>query len=94
MHRPDYSLDLILLYVLLIPVIIGTALSQGGSNDDAVLNQVVLNVYVDDRGRALINGYADDPGSLLFLNSSEYTYEDDSRQLYAITSALDRKSVV
>jgi DNA-binding MarR family transcriptional regulator len=92
MHRPDYSLDLILLYVLLIPVIIGTALSQGGSNDDAVLNQVVLNVYVDDRGRALINGYADDPGSLLFLNSSEYTYEDDSRQLYAITSALTSKS--
>ena len=57
-----------------------------------VLNQLVLNVYVDDGGRALINGYVDDPGSLAFLNSSEYTYEDDSRQLYAITSALTSKS--
>ena len=40
----------------------------------------------------MINGYVDDPGSLAFLNSSEYTYEDDSRQLYAITNALTSKS--
>lgn len=92
MHRRDYSIDLILLFILFIPTAVGAALDQGGPDDGAMLNQLVLNVYIDDAGRALINGYADDPGALAFLNSSEYTYEDDSRQLYAITSALTSKS--
>ena len=92
MHRLDFSFDLILLSILFIPITIGTAFSQDSPDDSEILNQLVLNVYIDDGGRALINGYVDDPGSLAFLNSSEYTYEDDSRQLYAITSALTSKS--
>ena len=92
MHRLDISIDLILLSILLISMTIGTAFSQDGPDDSEVLNQLILNVYIDDGGRALINGYVDDPESLAFLNSSEYTYEDDSRQLYAITSALTSKS--
>ena len=40
----------------------------------------------------MINGYVENPGSLAFLNSSEYTYEDDSRQLYAIANSLTSKS--
>jgi len=84
--------NLILLSILFIPITFGTAFSQDGPDDSTVLNQLVLNVYIDDRGWALINGYVDDPGSLAFLNSSEHTYEDDSGQLYAITSAITSKS--
>ncbi|HPT37207.1 MAG TPA: hypothetical protein PLZ44_02845, partial [Methanothrix sp.] len=55
-------------------------------------DQLILSIYIDDAGKALINGYADDPRALSFLNSSEYDYEEDSRQIYAITGALTSKS--
>ena len=92
MPRLNSSIDLILLSLLFISINIGTAFSQDGPDDSSVLNQLILNIYIDDGGRALINGYVDDPAALAFLNSSEYTYEDDGRQLYAITSALTSKS--
>lgn len=92
MHRPDLSIGLILVSILFISITLGAEFSQVGPDDSQVLNQLVLNVYVDDGGKCLINGYAEDPGSLAFLNSSEYTYEDDSRQLFAITNALTSKS--
>jgi DNA-binding MarR family transcriptional regulator len=92
MHRLDTSVVLLLLSISLIPIHVCTAFSQDDADDSAILNQLFLNVYVDEGGRALINGYIDDPGSLAFLNSSEYTFEDDGRQLYAITSALTSKS--
>jgi hypothetical protein len=92
MRRQDISVVLLLLSISLPPIHVCTAFSQGDTDDSAIINQLVLNVYVDEGGKALINGYIDDPGSLAFLNSSEYTYEDDSRQLYAITSALTSKS--
>jgi DNA-binding MarR family transcriptional regulator len=92
MTRLDITIDLLLLSILFIPITVGTALNQDGPDDSSMSDQLVLNVYIDNGGRALINGYVDDPGSLAFLNSSEYTYEDDNRQLYAITSALTSKS--
>jgi DNA-binding HxlR family transcriptional regulator len=92
MHRPDLPIGLILVSILFISITIGAEFSQDGLDNSQVLNQLVLNVYVDGGGKCLINGYAEDPGSLAFLNSSEYTYEDDSRQLFAITNALTSKS--
>lgn len=92
MRRPDIFLDLILLPIIIISITIGAAFGQDGPNDSEVLNQLILNIYIDDAGRALINGYVDDPGSLAFLGSSEYTYENDTKQLYAITSSLTSKS--
>lgn len=92
MQRPDFTIASILLSILFIPIAISLVSGQIGSDDNIMLNQVVLNAYIDDSGRTLINGYVDDPGALTFLNSSEYTYEDSSRQLYAITSALTSKS--
>lgn len=92
MRRPDIFLDLILLPIIIISITLGAAFGQDGPNDSEVLNQLILNIYIDDAGRALINGYADDPGSLAFLGSSEYTYENDTKQLYAITSSLTSKS--
>jgi uncharacterized membrane protein len=92
MQRPDFTIASILLSILFIPIAISLVSGQIGSDDNIMLNQVFLNVYIDDAGRALINGYVDDPGALAFLNSSEYTYEESSKQLYAITSALTSKS--
>jgi uncharacterized membrane protein len=53
---------------------------------------LVLDVYADDAGKALVTGYANGIEGLPFLNSSEYLYDDDSRQLYAVTNALTWKS--
>ncbi len=91
MHNQDLSLVLLLLSISLTAILASAALGQNDEDDSAILNQLVLNVFIDEGGRALINGYIDDPGSLAFLNSSEYAYEEDSRQLYAITSALTSK---
>lgn len=91
MHRPNISIDYVLLPIFIISIAIGTALCQDGQDFSVASNQLILNIYIDDAGRALINGYADDPEALAFLNSSEYTYEDDSRQIYAITGALTSK---
>jgi len=51
---------------------------------------LILNVYVDEEGEALVIGYVE-PESLAdlhFLEFSEYAYDDDSKELYAITDAL------
>jgi uncharacterized membrane protein len=53
---------------------------------------LVLDVYADDAGKALVTGYANGIEGLSFLNASEYLYDDDSRQLYAVTNALTWKS--
>ncbi len=92
MRRLDISVDSVFLPILIILIAIGTASSQDGPDDSDASNQLILNIYIDEAGRALINGYIDDPKSLAFLNSTEYTYEDDSRQIYAITGALTSKS--
>ena len=92
MRRLDISVDSVFLPILIILIAIGTASSQDGPYDSDASNQLILNIYIDEAGRALINGYIDDPKSLAFLNSTEYTYEDDSRQIYAITGALTSKS--
>jgi len=60
------------------------------SSDGADLDQLILNVYVDEDGEALVIGYAE-PESLAdlpFLKVSEYAYDADSKELYAITDAL------
>jgi uncharacterized membrane protein len=38
-----------------------------------------------------VTGYAENPGLLPFLNSSQYSYEKETAQLYALTNALTRK---
>ena len=91
MRRPDLSIGLILVFVLFNSIWL-TAASIQADSDGRISNQLVLSLYVDESGRCLITGYTEDPGSLPFLNSSEYSYEDLSRQLYAITNALTSKS--
>lgn len=65
------------------------ALGQGISSEEA--SRLILNVYLDGTGKALVTGYAEDPDGLPFLNSSQYSYENETSQLYALTNALTRK---
>jgi len=53
--------------------------------------KLILNVYLDETGKALVTGYAQDPTGLWFLNESQYRYENDTSQLYALTNSLTRK---
>jgi hypothetical protein len=53
--------------------------------------RLILNVYLDDSGKALVTGYADNISGLLFLNSSQYRYENETSQLYALTDGLTAK---
>lgn len=62
-----------------------------------------LNVFLQDTGQALVAGYMDDPRGMIFLRPAQYTdpaaaqyaswyrYENDTRQLYALTDALTFK---
>lgn len=65
------------------------ALSQDISSEEA--SRLILNVYLDGTGKALVTGYVENPEGLPFLNSSQYNYENDTSQLYALTNALTRK---
>ena len=77
--------------LLLVFITVGAVPVHGyDSSDGADLDQLILSVYVDEEGEALVIGYAE-PESLAdlpFLEVSEYAYDDDSKELYAITDAL------
>lgn len=53
---------------------------------------LVLNVYLDWTGKALITGYADGIEGLPFLTSSQYSYDNSTSQLYALTNTLTSKA--
>lgn len=56
--------------------------------------QVLLNGYIDNSGKVLLTGYAT-PESvyyMFFLNSTQYTYDNETNQLYALTDMLTSKS--
>jgi uncharacterized membrane protein len=50
-----------------------------------------LNVYLDNTGKGLVTGYAENVSGLTFLNASQYRFENDTRQLYALTDGLTVK---
>ncbi|MDM7935332.1 MAG: MarR family transcriptional regulator [Methanothrix sp.] len=54
--------------------------------------RLILNVYLDNAGKAFVTGYAEDLRGLPFLNASQYRLENDSHQLYALTDSLTTKS--
>ena len=51
-----------------------------------------LNVYLDNTGKALVTGYAENVSGLDFLNTSQFRFENDTRQLYALTDGLTTKA--
>lgn len=66
-------------------------------NDTNVYSkQLILNIYVDETGKALVTGYVEqeDVEAFAFLETSsesECIYENDTNQLYALTNALTWK---
>jgi uncharacterized membrane protein len=52
----------------------------------------MLDIYVDETGKSLVLGYVDDLASLPFIQTAEYIYENETRQLYALTQSLTGKS--
>lgn len=92
MSRTGSSFIAVHLCALLFTAALGPAVCQERLADDMDSNQLTLNVYIDESGRALINGYADDLEGLNFLSRSDYSYENESKQLYAVSSAFTSKS--
>ena len=77
----------IIFWAALIPVM---QVSVGAEN--ASFGQgLSLNVYLDNTGKALVTGYAENVGGLDFLNTSQFRFENDTRQLYALTDGLTTK---
>ncbi len=76
--------------LLLLMILITSVHAQETINEE----QVLLNGYVDNSGKVLLTGYAT-PGSLPympFLNGTQYTFDNNTNQLYAFTDALTSKS--
>lgn len=61
-------------------------------SDSSVGQSLVLNVYLDNAGKALITGYAEDVSGLAFLADSQFRFENESHQLYALTDRLTAKA--
>ncbi|MGB7531999.1 MAG: hypothetical protein WA977_03340 [Halobacteriota archaeon] len=66
------------------------------NNTNIYSKQLILNIYVDETGKALVTGYVEqeDVETLAFLETSsesECIYENDTNQLYALTNALTWK---
>jgi hypothetical protein len=91
--------DIGLLSVVIIGVIAAATglevASQGynsAQNNGTYPGNIVLNVYIDDGGKALITGYADSIDGLSFLKGSQYKYDNNTKQLSALTNSLTDKS--
>ena len=96
--KPGLS-DICLLSVVIIGVIaaasvLGVAIQgyNGAQNNSTYPGSIVLNVYIDEGGKALITGYADSMEGLSFLKGSQYKYDNNTKQLYALTNSLTDKS--
>ncbi len=74
-------------------IIFGAALMQSSTGlENATYGQgLSLNVYLDNTGKALVTGYAENVSGLEFLNTSQFRFENDTRQLYALTDGLTTK---
>jgi len=82
-----------LLAVLLVCSALAVVPSPAGGQPDHPGNgqSLILNVYIDGTGKALVTGYVESPEGLPFLNVSQYSYENDTNQIYVLTNALTRK---
>ncbi len=62
-----------------------------GMESGPLPDSLILNVYLDPAGKVLVTGYADNITGLDFLATSDYRFENDTRQLYALTDGLTAK---
>ncbi|MDD1742193.1 MAG: hypothetical protein LUQ47_02560 [Methanotrichaceae archaeon] len=78
---------------LLILIAFTIAIQSGQVQDinSEYVNRLILSIYLDKAGNSLVSGYTENPAGLIFLNSSQYSYDNNTSQLYAMTNALTRK---
>lgn len=89
----------------LLLLITATNLSLGQEfNSELTGQNLSLDVYLYNTGKALVTGYVEDPKSLSFLNYAQYTivnpnqyipeysYDNGTGQIYAWTDGLTRKN--
>jgi uncharacterized membrane protein len=90
------KLNLLQFLIVIIAIVVTTpAVGYNGDdyyfNETDTFNQLILDIYIDETGKALVTGYVDDIKGLSFLETAEYLYENDTKQLYALTNALTWK---
>ena len=91
------KLSLLLLLIVIIAATMPVAGYSSGYDyyavNESYFKQLILNIYVDEAGKAVVMGYVEDEDidSFTFLKTSEYLYENDTKQLYALTNALTSK---
>ena len=64
---------------------------SAGAGNETDGQWLSLNVYLDNTGKALVTGYVENVSGLDFLNNSQSRFENDTRQLYALTDGLTTK---
>lgn len=79
--------------VLSIFLIAALLLPPAHAQDSTLGQRMILNVYLDSSGKALVTGYAENISGLTFLNgnNSQVRFENNSHQLYALTAGLTTK---
>src|SRR5659263_247225 len=86
---------LILLTILATCAHAQETISEQPINEEQITEeQIILNGYVDLSGNVLLTGYAT-PGSLYympFLYGTNYSFDNNSDQLYAVTDSLTSKN--
>jgi uncharacterized membrane protein len=88
-------LYLVLLVIAMATPVVGLASGEYSfafNDTEGYSSQLILDIYLDETGKALVIGYINDPESLPFLETADYIYENETQQLYALTHALTEKS--
>ncbi len=78
------------IFFLLLILFITGAKAQEIINEE----QVLVNGYVDTSGRVLLTGYAtpESLSNMSFLNGTQYTFDNNTNQLYVVTDNLTSKT--
>lgn len=85
------------LIILTFTILITQGHNVWAEDEDSILSEdfgsniLVLTAYVDEDGKALVTGYAQEIVGLPFLETSQYQYENETGQIYAITNSLTWK---
>ncbi len=95
----------IIMQLAFLLILVTMAPAFGQESDGMAAGQnLSLDVYLYDTGKALVTGYVEDPRGLILLGTSQfnavgqnqyhpkYSYDNDTGQIYAWTDALTRKN--
>lgn len=77
---------------MLLAAILALAAVSAQEQNASFGQRLILNVYLDNSGKALVTGYAENISGLAFINTSQYRYENETNQLYALTDGLTTKT--